>query len=76
MLLNLIAGHDEKDTTSEDMPKKDYTKALKNDVKGLKIGIPKEFFGEGINEEVKETLQKAIEKYKELGAEEIGRAHV
>ena len=69
MLLNLIAGHDEKDTTSEDMPKKDYTKALKNDVKGLKIGIPKEFFGEGINEEVKETLQKAIEKYKELGAE-------
>ena len=55
MLLNLIAGHDEKDTTSEDMPKKDYTKALKNDVKGLKIGIPKEFFGEGINEEVNTT---------------------
>ena len=50
------------------MPKKDYTKALKNDVKSLKIGVPKEFFGEGINEEVKETLQKAIEKYKELGA--------
>ena len=69
MLLNLIAGHDEKDTTSEDMDKKDYTKALKNDVKGLKIGVPKEFFGEGINAEVKETLQKAIEKYKELGAE-------
>ena len=69
MLLNLIAGHDEKDTTSEDMPKKDYTKSLKNDVKGLKIGVPKEFFGEGINEEVKQTLYKAIEKYKELGAE-------
>ena len=69
MLLNLIAGHDERDTTSAEMPKKDYTKALKNDVKGLKIGVPKEFFGEGINEEVKETLQKAIEKYKELGAE-------
>lgn len=69
MLLNLITGHDEKDTTSIDMPKKDYTKALKNDVKGLKIGVPKEFFGEGINEEVKETLEKAIEKYKELGAE-------
>ena len=47
MLLNLIAGHDERDTTSEDMPKKDYTKALKNDVKGLKIGVPKEFYGEG-----------------------------
>ena len=69
ILLNIIAGHDERDTTSEDMPKKDYTKALKNNVKGLKIGVPKEFFGEGINEEVKATLQKAIEQYKELGAE-------
>lgn len=69
MLLNIIAGHDEKDTTSSKQPKVDYTKALKNDVKGLKIGVPKEFFGEGINEEVKESLQKAIEKYKELGAE-------
>ena len=69
MLLNLIAGHDEKDTTSEDMPKKDYTKCLKNDVKGLKIGVPKEFYGEGINSEVKETLQKTIEQYKNMGAE-------
>ena len=69
MLLNLIAGHDEKDTTSENKEKIDYTKCLKNDVKGLKIGIPKEFFGEGINEEVKDSLEKAIEKYKELGAE-------
>ena len=69
MLLNIIAGHDEKDTTSRDIEKVDYTKALKNDVKGLKIGVPKEFFGEGINEEVKENLQKAIETYKELGAE-------
>jgi len=69
MLLNIIAGHDEKDTTSEDMPKKDYTKALKNDVKGLKIGVPKEFFGEGLNQEVKETLEKAIQEYKEMGAE-------
>ena len=69
MLLNIIAGHDKKDTTSSQRPKVDYTKALKNNVKGLKIGLPKEFFGEGINEEVKESLQKAIEKYKELGAE-------
>lgn len=71
MLLNLIAGHDEKDTTSSDREKIDYTKCLKNDVKGLKIGVPKEFFGEGINEEVKESLQKAIQIYKELGAEII-----
>lgn len=69
MLLNLIVGHDEKDTTSIDAPKVDYVAALKNDVKGLKIGVPKEFFGEGINSEVKASLEKAIEKYKELGAE-------
>lgn len=69
LLLNIIAGHDKKDTTSVNREKIDYTKCLKNDVKGLKIGVPKEFFGEGINSEVKETLQKSIEKYKELGAE-------
>lgn len=69
LLLNIIAGHDKKDTTSVNREKINYTKCLKNDVKGLKIGVPKEFFGEGINSEVKETLQKSIEKYKELGAE-------
>ena len=68
MLLNLIVGHDEKDTTSLDRPKVDYEKALKNDVKGLKIGVPKEYFGEGINEEVKKKLEEAIETYKSLGA--------
>lgn len=68
MLLNIIAGHDEKDSTSYNIEKKDYTKALKNDIKGLKIGVPKEFFGEGINEQVKEKLDEAIEKYKEMGA--------
>ena len=69
ILLNVIAGHDEKDSTSVDMPKKDYEKALTGDIKGLKIGVPKEFFGEGINEEVKESLKQAIETYKKLGAE-------
>ena len=68
ILLNLIAGHDEKDSTSEDRPKVDYLKALKGDVKGLKIAVPKEFFGEGINEEVKKKLQEAIDTYKKLGA--------
>ncbi len=68
LLLNIIAGHDEKDSTSANIEKKDYTKCLKNDVKGLKIAVPKEFFAEGINPEVKSTLEKAIEKYKELGA--------
>lgn len=69
ILLNIIAGHDEKDTTSANIEKKDYTANLKNDIKGKKIGVPKEFFGEGINEEVKETLKQAIETYKKLGAE-------
>ena len=69
MLLNIIAGHDEMDSTSVNREKVDYTKCLEKDIKGLKIGVPKEFFGEGINAEVKESLEKAIEKYKGLGAE-------
>ena len=68
MLLNIIAGYDEKDSTSANIEKKDYTKALVKDVKGLKIGVPKEYFGEGINEEVKESVKAAIKKYKEMGA--------
>ena len=69
ILLNVIAGHDEKDTTSVDLPKKDYVKALTGNINGIKIGVPREFFGEGINEEVKDSLMKAVEKYKEMGAE-------
>ena len=68
ILLNMIAGHDEKDTTSIDLEKKDYTKSLKNDVKGLKVGVPKEFLAEGVNPEVKEAIGKAIEEYKKMGA--------
>lgn len=68
ILLNVIAGKDEKDTTSVDAGKKDYTQSLNKDIKGLKIGVPKEFFGEGINEEVKQSLLQAIEEYKKLGA--------
>ena len=69
MLLNIIAGKDKMDSTSVERPKVDYMQALKNDVKGLKIAVPKEFFGEGINAEVKQNLEKAIETYRELGAE-------
>ena len=68
MLLNLIAGHDERDTTSMDLPVKDYTKALVNDVKGMRIGIPKEYLGEGISEEVKNAILEVAKKYEELGA--------
>ena len=68
-LLNVITGYDEMDTTSVDVGEKDYTKALQKDVKGLRIGVPKEFYGEGINPEVKASLEKAIEEYKKMGAE-------
>ena len=56
IVLNAIAGHDKKDSTSIPMEKKDYTKALVNDVKGLKIGIPEEFFVEGLDD----TCRKAL----------------
>ena len=69
ILLNIIAGYDEKDTTSSRKEKIDYTKNLEKEIKGLKIGVPKEFFAEGINEEVKKSIENAIEKYKEMGAE-------
>ena len=67
-MLSIIAGHDEKDSTSASIEKKDYTKSLVSDVKGLRIGVPKEFFGEGINDEVKTAVLDAAKKYKELGA--------
>ncbi len=67
-LLTKIAGHDEKDTTSALVEKKDYTKSLNRNVKGLKIGMPKEFLGDGINAEVKEAIMRVAEKYKQMGA--------
>ena len=68
ILLNMISGHDDKDSTSIEGEKKDYTKALINDVKGMKIGVPKEFIGEGINSEVKQAILDVAKKYEELGA--------
>ncbi len=68
-LLNVIAGYDEMDSTSAKIEKVDYTKSLVNDVKGLKIGVPKEFMAEGVNEEVKAAVSAAVEKFKALGAE-------
>ena len=68
MLLNLIAGHDEKDSTSVEVEEKDYTKALVNDVKGMRIGLPKEYLGEGINEEVRNAILAVAKKYEEMGA--------
>ena len=69
IMLNVIAGHDKKDTTSADLEKKDYTKSLVNDVKGMKIGVPGSFVNDGINNDVKEAYDNSVNTLKELGAE-------
>ena len=69
MLLGIIAGYDDKDSTSVNTPKKDYLKHLKDGVKGLKVGVPKEFLGEGINEEVRASIENSAKLFKSLGAE-------
>jgi aspartyl-tRNA(Asn)/glutamyl-tRNA(Gln) amidotransferase subunit A len=69
LVLNSICGKDEMDSTSLDAEVPDFTKALRSDVKGLRIGLPKEYFGEGVDPEVKAEIAKAVKKYEELGAE-------
>ncbi|MBI5150484.1 MAG: Asp-tRNA(Asn)/Glu-tRNA(Gln) amidotransferase subunit GatA [Candidatus Omnitrophica bacterium] len=77
LLLGIIAGYDDYDSTSADVPVPDYTKALVNDVKGLKIGIPKEYFVEGIDPQVKQAVAAAIDVLKKCGAafEEVSLPH-
>ena len=70
-ILTIIAGHDEMDSTSSAAEVPDYTKALVEDVKGLKIGLPKEYFVEGMDPEVEQAVRTAIKKYEELGAEVV-----
>ena len=69
IMLNAMAGFDVKDSTSIDKDVPDYTAALSNDIKGLKIGLPKEYFGEGLDAGVAEKVEQAIAEYKKLGAE-------
>ena len=71
IVMNAITGHDVKDSTSIPGDRPDYTKALVNDVKNIKIGVPKEYYGEGLNAEVRKAMDEAIETYKKLGAEII-----
>lgn len=68
-MLETIAGHDPKDSTSVDTPVPDYTATLKNGVKGLKIGLPKEYFIDGLDPDVQRAMEAAIETYRRLGAE-------
>ena len=67
--LNCITGYDPMDSTSAKVEYPDYTKALVNNVKGMKIGIPKEYMGEGLNAEVKKAVFDAVEVLKKLGAQ-------
>jgi aspartyl-tRNA(Asn)/glutamyl-tRNA(Gln) amidotransferase subunit A len=69
LLMNVISGHDPMDSTSVDMPVPDYTRALVEDIKGLKVGIPREYLIEGIDPEVMALIKEAINKLKDLGAE-------
>lgn len=71
ILMNCIAGYDPMDSTSADVEVPDYTESLNADVKGLKIGIPKEYFIEGLDPEVEQAVRAAIEQFKNLGAELI-----
>jgi aspartyl-tRNA(Asn)/glutamyl-tRNA(Gln) amidotransferase subunit A len=69
LVLNSISGHDPLDSTSINMDYPDYTQALTQNVKNLKIGIPKEYLEDGINPEVRESVLDAIDVFKNLGAE-------
>ena len=68
LLLSVISGHDSMDSTSLDLPPKDYEALLKDDVRGLRIGLPREFFGEGVEDEVKKAVWKAVDLFESLGA--------
>ena len=68
-LLEVISGHDPKDSTSLDLPVEHYAANLNNDIKGMKVGVIKELMTEGLSEDVQKAMEKAIEDYKRLGAE-------
>ena len=70
-MLQAMAGHDSMDSTSVNITVPDYSKALASDIKGLKIGLPKEYFIEGMNKEVDESVRKAVKDMEGLGAEVV-----
>ncbi|MHA6252591.1 Asp-tRNA(Asn)/Glu-tRNA(Gln) amidotransferase subunit GatA [Oceanobacillus sp. CAU 1775] len=67
-VLEVIAGQDDRDTTSVDIEVPKYTEALKTDIKGLKIAVPQEYLGEGVSEEVRNIILDALKVYESLGA--------
>lgn len=77
LLLSLIAGHDPQDSTSADLPVPDYLAALKPDVSGMRLGVPREYFVEGMQPEVEQAVHAALGVYRDLGAEivEVSMPH-
>ena len=71
LLLNAMSGFDPRDSTSLEEEVPDYTADLNKPLDGLRIGLPKEYFGKGLSDEINTVVQKAIEEYKALGAEII-----
>ncbi|MBI2354526.1 MAG: Asp-tRNA(Asn)/Glu-tRNA(Gln) amidotransferase subunit GatA [Deltaproteobacteria bacterium] len=69
IMLGAVAGHDPKDSTSVDTPVPDYVAALSGDIKGLRIGLPGEYFIAGLDPDVQAAMDRAIENYRRLGAE-------
>ena len=69
LAMNVIAGYDDYDGTVKNIPVPDYTEFLGKDIKGVKIGVPKEYFVDGMNENIKAIMMDALEKLKEAGAE-------
>jgi len=70
-MLQVMAGFDPRDSTSADESVPDYSAHLEDDLTGLKIGLPKEYFGEGLDSEVARSIETAIDEYKKLGAEVV-----
>ncbi|HIE42540.1 MAG TPA: Asp-tRNA(Asn)/Glu-tRNA(Gln) amidotransferase subunit GatA [Nitrospinaceae bacterium] len=70
-LLNVISGKDPRDSTSADVPPPDFTQALKKDVQGMKLGIPKEYFTGGINPDVEKVIQDGIRTLESLGMKTV-----
>ncbi len=70
-LLGVMAGFDPRDSTSVDRPVPDYTHALDRDIRGVRIGLPKEFLGEGLSGEVRGAIEAAIAQYRRLGVEVV-----
>jgi len=68
-MMNVMSGHDPKDSTSIEREKENYLTGINNPIKGLKIGVPKEFFSEGLDPEVEKIIEQGISEYKKLGAE-------